>query len=176
MKYLEFDYVQRKLGVSSNAVKKGLQVLQDRDHMLKYESIGELPLIKLMEERHSNLSLSMDKLEKHRNNLLQKLEYMKGYISTDNCREVYIRHYFGEENVEACGHCDNCLDSNEAAVPIKNEEIHQIRNVLKEGSLSFTEIAQRLGWNKGRTKRLLSYLLREQMLITKGDEYVLKDS
>lgn len=176
MKYLEFDYIQKKLGVSPNAVKKGLQVLQDRDHILKYESIGELPLIQLIDQRRSNLSLSTTKLEKHRNNLLQKLEYMKGYISTDNCREVYIRHYFGEENVEACGHCDNCLDTDRATVPIKYEEITKIRNVLEEGSLSFTEIAKRVDWNKDRTKRLLSYLLREQMLVTKGDEYALKDS
>ncbi|MDZ7657866.1 helicase-related protein [Fodinibius sp.] len=176
MKYLEFDYIQRKLGVSANSVKKGLQVLQDRDHMLKYESIGELPLIRLIEERHSNLSLSTEKLENHRNNLLQKLEYMKGYISTENCREVYIRHYFGEENLEPCGHCDNCLDTNEATIPIKNEEIHQIKNVLKEGPRSFAEIANKVGWNKARTKRLLSYLLREQMLITKGDKYAWKDS
>jgi len=176
MKYLEFDYIQRKLGVSPNALKKGLQVLQDRDHMLKYESIGELPLISLIEERHSNLSLSTEKLEKHRNNLLQKLEYMKGYISTDNCREVYIRHYFGEENVEACGHCDNCLDNNEVAAPIKNEEIHQVKDLLKEGSLSLSEIATRIGWNKDRTKRLLSYLMREQKLATVGDKYAWKDS
>ena len=175
MKYLEFDYIQRKLGVSANAVKKGLQVLQDRDHIIKYESIGELPLIRLIEERHSNLLLSTEKLEKHRDNLLQKLEYMKGYISTENCREVYIRHYFGEESVDACGHCDNCLDKKEA-VPIKKEEIHQIKNVLKEGPLSFTEITKRVGWNKDRTKRLLSYLLREQKLITQGDEYTWKGS
>ena len=176
IKYLEFDYIQQKLGVSPNAVKKGLQVLQDRDYILKYESIGELPLIKLIEERHSNLSLSTEKLEKHRNNLLQKLEYMKGYISTEDCREVYIRHYFGEENAEACGHCDNCLGTNDAAASIKNEEIHRIKKVLKEGSLSFKEIAKRAGWNNARTKRLISYLLREQMLITKGDEYAWKDS
>lgn len=176
MKYLEFDYIQRKLGVSPNAVKKGLQVLQDRDHILKYESIGELPLIRLVEERRSNLSLRTTKLEQHRNNLLKKLEYMKGYISTENCREVYIRHYFGEENVEACGHCDNCLNTDSATFPIKYEEIKKIRNVLEEGSLSFTEIAKRVDWNKERTKHLLSYLLREQMLITKGDEYALRDS
>lgn len=176
MKYLEFDYIRRKLGVSANAVKKGLQVLQDRDHMLRYESIGELPLIRLIEERRSNLSLSMAKLEKHRNNLLQKLEYMKGYITTENCREVYIRHYFGEENVEACGQCDNCLDTNGAAVPIKKEEIKQIENVLRKGSLSFAEIANQVGWNKTRTKRLLSYLLREKVLVTNGDEYAWKDS
>ncbi|WP_445665726.1 RecQ family ATP-dependent DNA helicase [Fodinibius sp. AD559] len=174
MKYLEFDYIQRKLGVSANAVKKGLQVLQDRDHMLKYESIGELPLIKLIEERHSNLTISTEKLEKHRDNLLQKLEYMKGYVSTENCREVYIRHYFGEDNVEACGHCDNCLDTSESTVSIKKEELHRIKNVLKEGALSFSEIAGRVGWNKARTKRLLSYLIREEMLITKGDKYAWK--
>lgn len=171
MKYLEFDYIQRKLGVSANAVKKGLQVLQDRDHILKYESIGELPLIKLMEERRSNLSLSTEELEKHRDNLLQKLEYMKGYVSTENCREVYIRHYFGEENVERCGHCDNCLNAKNAVTSIKSEEIDQIKKILEKDWLSFAEIADRAGWNKDRTKHLLSYLIREEMVITRKDKY-----
>ncbi len=171
MKYLEFDYIQRKLGVSANAVKKGLQVLQDRDHILKYESIGELPLIKLMEERQSNLSLSTAELEKHRDNLLQKLEYMIGYISTENCREVYIRHYFGEEDIKPCGHCDNCLNANETNFSISKDEIFQVKKILKEDSLSFSEIVVQTGWDKARTKRLLSYLVREQKLIIKGEQY-----
>jgi ATP-dependent DNA helicase RecQ len=96
---------------------------------------------------------------------------MIGYISTENCREVYIRHYFGEEDIKPCGHCDNCLNANETNFSISKDEIFQVKKILKEDSLSFSEIVVQTGWDKARTKRLLSYLVREQKLIIKGEQY-----
>src|SRR5699024_4644653 len=111
IKYLNFEYLQNKLQMSSNTIRKGLRVLQDHDQLLSFEIRGERPLVKLVEERQSTLRLSKEELEGHRNTLLKKLKYMQGYIQTDNCREVYIRNYFGEQQVLSCGHCDNCLNS-----------------------------------------------------------------
>ncbi|MEL7833940.1 ATP-dependent DNA helicase RecQ [Fodinibius sp. Rm-B-1B1-1] len=171
MKYLEFDYIKRKLGMSPNAVKKGMQVLQDRDHILKYELIGELPLIILNAERQSTLTLSTEELEKHRDNLLKKLDYMTGYIETDGCREKYIRHYFGEEDVQACGHCDNCLKDERLQGAIEEEEILTLKRLLADNPLSFQEIISQLGWTKERTKHVISYLEREKILVNKGEKY-----
>ncbi|MDQ3231516.1 MAG: ATP-dependent DNA helicase [Pseudobdellovibrionaceae bacterium] len=39
----------------------------------------------------------------------EKLDAMMKYGQTAECRTAYIRTYFGEENPQACGHCDNCL-------------------------------------------------------------------
>jgi ATP-dependent DNA helicase RecQ len=175
MKYLEFDYIQRKLNVSPNAVTKGLQVLQNRDHMLKFESIGELPLIQLIEERQSSLNLSKQELEKHRNNLLQKLEYMKGYINTENCREVYIRRYFGEENVANCGHCDNCLSSSRSRNAVTNADLQQIKSTLGDGAKTLPQISESCGMERGRIKQLLSYLIREEKVVAKADKYAWKN-
>lgn len=172
MKYLEFDYLQRKLNASPNGVKKGLQVLQDRDHMLKFESIGELPLVQLVEERQSSLYLSKQELEKHRNNLLRKLDYMKGYIETESCREVYIRRYFGEEEADPCGHCDNCLASSKATQPLTDFHLEQIKSTLNDGGKTFRQILQQTGWSKSQTKRLLSYLIREEKVISKENKYL----
>ncbi len=174
IKYLEFDYIRRKLNVSPNAVTKGLRVLQDRDHILKFESIGELPLIALTEERQPSLNLSRQELEKHRNTLLKKLEYMKGYIDTETCREVYIRRYFGEEKVSACGHCDNCLDSSRSSVPITDADLKQVKSVLQNGAKTFEQIARGCGWGEARVKKMLSYLIREEKIISKANKYIWK--
>ena len=172
MKYLEFDYIQRKLDASPNAVKKGMQVLQDRDHMIRYESIGELPLIQLANERLPSLNLSRQKLEQHRNTLLQKLEYMMGYITTETCREVYIRRYFGEDNITPCGHCDNCLRGDKPSPQIQQEDLRKLRSVLREGARSLEELAHQFDWSSDRTKRLLSYLIREQKVAAEADKYI----
>ncbi len=174
MKYLEFDYIRRKLEVSPNAVKKGLQVLQDRDHLLKFESIGELPLVKLIEERRPTLSVSTDELEQHRNNLLKKLDYMKGYVETDGCREKYIRHYFGEENVEACGHCDNCLHGGLNGEVFSQEDLLQIRRLLQEKPQTLTDIINKLGWAKDKVKKIVGYLMREQKIGSEDKNYFWK--
>ena len=171
MKYLEFDYLQRKLNVSPNAVKKGLQVLQDRDQMIRFESIGELPLVRLVEERWPSLNLSREELERHRDTLLKKLEYMLGYIETETCREVYIRQYFGEEKVSPCGHCDNCLFSAKSSVMASEIDVDKVRTALRDAPKSFAQIANTFGWSRSTAKRLLGYLIREGKVESVGDKY-----
>lgn len=172
VKYLEFDYLQRKLDVSPNAVKKGLQVLQDHDHILTYELIGELPMVKLVEERHSSLNISKKELERHRNNLLKKLEYMKGYIQTETCREVYIRRYFGEEDVSSCGHCDNCLDRQSGTFSITEADIKKIKNILSGEAKTFDQICSQIGWSEPRAKQSLGYLMREEKVVFHAEKYL----
>lgn len=171
MKYLELDYVQRKLNVSPNAVKKGLQVLQDHDHMLQYDSVGELPLVKLIDERQNRLPLGKAELERHRNSLLKKLEYMKSYIETDTCREVYIRRYFGEKDISACGNCDNCLDKQEPAINITEDDIRNLRKSLNTSAKTFQQLQKDVRWNESKLKKSLSFLIREKMVEWEDGQY-----
>lgn len=175
MKYLEFEYIQRKLNISANAVKKGLQVLQDHDQMLRFESIGELPLVQLVDERQSSLRLSKQELEKHRNSLLKKLDYMNGYIETESCREVYIRHYFGEEEVSDCGHCDNCLSGKERSIIISDSDIIRLKDLLSREAKTFDQIRSEFGWSEARTKQSLSYLMREQKVTAESERFFWKN-
>ena len=39
-----------------------------------------------------------------------RLDAIIRYAETTECRTRYLRRYFGEEEGEACGHCDNCRD------------------------------------------------------------------
>ena len=38
----------------------------------------------------------------------EKLERMVSFARSGVCRQREILHYFGEQNAESCGHCDNC--------------------------------------------------------------------
>lgn len=172
MKYLELDYLKRKLDASENAIIKGLQVLQAHDHLLNYEALGELPLVRLIEERQARLPLGKAELEKHRNSLLKKLDYMKGYIETGTCREVYIRRYFGEEKVEDCGHCDNCLKKSDIIINgLNKEELDYIKKLLQHGPQSMRELLAKSKWNKVQLKKSLSYLIRENKVSSESEKY-----
>jgi ATP-dependent DNA helicase RecQ len=37
-----------------------------------------------------------------------RIEMMRGYAETGDCRRRYLLNYFGEEYGPPCGHCDNC--------------------------------------------------------------------
>ncbi|MDI1478285.1 RecQ family ATP-dependent DNA helicase [Polyangium sp. y55x31] len=39
-----------------------------------------------------------------------RLDAIIRYAETTECRTRYLRRYFGEEEGESCGHCDNCRD------------------------------------------------------------------
>ncbi|MGE7906664.1 DNA helicase RecQ [Peribacillus sp. NPDC094092] len=45
---------------------------------------------------------------------LKKLNRMKDYCFTEGCLQAFILRYFGEENPEDCGHCENCTDKRES--------------------------------------------------------------
>ncbi|MDV6309080.1 RecQ family zinc-binding domain-containing protein [Gordonia amicalis] len=38
-----------------------------------------------------------------------RVEMMRGYAETADCRRRFLLGYFGEHRVGACGNCDNCL-------------------------------------------------------------------
>jgi ATP-dependent DNA helicase RecQ len=171
-KYLELSYIVRKLDTDKNSLVKGLQVLQNHDHILRFESRGELPLVRLVGARVRTLSVSREKLEKHRDHLLEKLDSMIGYIETEGCREMYIRHYFGESHITPCGHCDNCLrkarTGNEAP---SGKDMHALKSKLSEKTMSLDEMRRDLKWKSKRIKHVLSYLLREHKIVEEGGQY-----
>ncbi|MGE6717026.1 DNA helicase RecQ [Peribacillus frigoritolerans] len=45
---------------------------------------------------------------------LKKLNRMKDYCFTEGCLQAFILRYFGEENPEDCGHCENCTDNRDS--------------------------------------------------------------
>ena len=46
-----------------------------------------------------------------------RLEMMRNYAETTDCRRTVLLSYFGEAVAGLCGHCDNCADGTAADVP-----------------------------------------------------------
>ncbi len=175
MKYLEQEYLVRKLGTTPNGIIKGLQVLHAHDHLLNYEAIGELPLVRLIEERQSSLPFGKSQLEKHRNSLLSKLDYMKRYVETEGCREQFIRTYFGEEGVSACGHCDNCLGVHAGGdADVTGQNLSAVQNALNDKAMSMDELQKETKIGKKELKASLAHLIREEKVTFEADKYHLR--
>ena len=46
--------------------------------------------------------------EQRREAVRSRIEMMRGYAETTDCRRRVLLGYFGEQVVDPCGHCDNC--------------------------------------------------------------------
>ncbi len=57
----------------------------------------------------TELMIDLEKLIEKTRKAYEKLEVMENYVYTPACRQSYILNYFGEENNQVCGICDNCL-------------------------------------------------------------------
>lgn len=165
--FLDEDLVLDKLGIRHNALIKGLDVLSRNDNILKYTYHHERTRVKVLEARSRHIPISKKEVESYRKNILRKLEHMYGYVKTKQCREVYLRSYFGDLDAEACGHCDNCLKGKDhsASQPTKDEVIN-IQKLLNNDSKNMTDLMSESGYNRSKIDQILRYLIKEEKITT----------
>ena len=95
---------------------------------------------------------------------------MHRYAVTRMCREVFLRSYFGETDAEPCGKCDNCTQSNRKEIAhFDKSDITVIKNILGDGLKSAAEIKKKTGWKSAKCKRVVGYMLRENIIETAED-------
>ena len=161
---LELEFVLSKLEISRNALVKGLNVLMQNDQVLVFTVYPERSLVKLLDARAKNIPLKGNNIEDYRENLIRKVDQINGYANTKECREVYLRNYFGDTEAKPCGHCDNCLNSEESAPEITTDDIRTGFNFLIEEGGSQTELKQNTGWTKAKVIGVIQYLINEKMI------------
>ena len=175
MQYLDIEYLTQKLERTSNQLYKALRVFAEHDQILKFKWQEESKLIKVKEAREKKLRIESDQAYSYRDILLKKIEYMARYATTNACREVFLRHYFGETNCKPCGHCDNCKSGEKEQLLVSREDIRKVTQVLESGEKSFSEITQSASWDRKKTKKVLSFMVRENYAESdqSGDHYSL---
>ncbi|MEX0646789.1 MAG: ATP-dependent DNA helicase RecQ [Balneolaceae bacterium] len=168
--YLRTSYIQEKLGVNENQLMKALRVFADHDQILEVNRQGKRPLVKLLEARMQKLQIDHHKAYHYRDVLLKKLDYMARYAATNQCRDVFLRHYFGETDKESCGNCDNCLKNDKIRKSISKKEISSIKSVLKERDHSIKELQKYTKWNREKLQRVINYMVREDLISSVNED------
>ena len=163
--YLDVSYLTNKLESTSNQLFKALKVFSEYDQLLTFKWQEETKLIKIKDVRTAKLRIDSERAYHYRDILLSKVDYMERYASTNECREVFLRYYFGETNCEPCGNCDNCLSKKKTNVAVNEQDVQMVRDSLNEGEKSFNEISKHVSWNRRKTQQVLSYMVRENFLV-----------
>lgn len=175
IQYLDIDYLIQKLETTSNQLYKALRVFAEHDQILKFKWQEKTKLIQIKGARVQKLRIDSDRAYNYRDILLKKVEYMARYASTNACREVFLRHYFGETNCKPCGNCDNCKSGKVKQKLVSQEDIQEVSKTLEKGEKSFSEISRSTSWDRKKTKQVLSFMLRENYVESdqSGDLYSL---
>lgn len=180
MHSLNESYLTEKLNVTGHQLKKALEVFSERDQILEYELLGEQPLIRLLEPRMQKFEIDRHEAYHYRDVLLKKLEYMNQYAETNGCREKFLRVYFGETDLSDCGHCDYCMTKNNPPETVKQEDLHEVKRLLKNGARNTDDIKQSTGWTNERVQKVIHFMTREQQINRvvreTGVEYQLSNS
>jgi ATP-dependent DNA helicase RecQ len=97
---------------SAEDVTRQLQELQ-RYAIVRYEPIKEKPQVYLVTNRviAGDLKINTRTYNKRKKKFEERVAAMKRYVHASNqCRSVIIGNYFGDQQIQPCGICDNCLN------------------------------------------------------------------
>ena len=158
---LELEFLLDKLAVSRNQLIKGLNVLMQNDQILVFDVQEARSLVRVLEARSSTLPIGKNEIENYRNSLLKKLEWMTSYATTTECREVFLRTYFGDVDARPCGKCDNCTRSAENAIGLTSEEISTAYLLLIHDQMDISTLAAKTGWRARKVEKILQHLIKE---------------
>ena len=80
---------------------------------------GALEALEAAEDSAAAVRAAAETEVKRRTFDRSRVDMMRGYAETDDCRRAFILSYFGEPFTPPCGRCDNC-DSGRSEVPPKD--------------------------------------------------------
>lgn len=167
--FLRAGYLQEKLDVNANQLLKALRVFADHDQLLEMIWQGERPLVKLQEARMKKLQIDHKTAYHYRDVLLKKLNYITRYAETNRCRDLFLRHYFGETDPTPCGTCDNCLESKKRDSGIRKDEIQRVKEALGKEERTLRELHQQTDLDSKRLRNVINYMVREELICSVND-------
>jgi ATP-dependent DNA helicase RecQ len=142
----------------------------NKEGVIEYRPQKDTPQLLLLRNRikAEDIMIDMAAHEKRKKQFQQRMKQMLNYIKDDAaCRSRIIGSYFGDENIRACGICDNCL--RQKASHLSKEEFealhHRIINMVKYETLHTKDLLLKLnGIKKEKAWKMLEFLQAENKI------------
>lgn len=136
-----------------------------------------LPTAREEEERHITIGKAV--YENRREILKKRIEAMIDYAEAESeCRLITMQKYFGETEMNNCGHCDICLkNKKEKKIKVKDKDVSA--NLYKlfsenENVVSDKQLEKALGMNYPLAVDILRRMEREDVAIYKNGIWFLR--
>jgi ATP-dependent DNA helicase RecQ len=76
--------------------------------MVEIQPGGAVAATGEVEESAAAALAAAQEQERHQRRQQSRVEMMRSYAETHDCRRAFLLNYFGEPYSSPCGHCDNC--------------------------------------------------------------------
>jgi ATP-dependent DNA helicase RecQ len=171
-------FVASTLKTDEQFVKQQLAHLNGMK-ILEYSPQKEKPQIYCYTDRvrTEDLHLNLQNLEKRKQAYTDRIIAMEKYILEHRaCRSSFIGKYFGDDNVKACGICDNCLHQKPVSL---NEtefvDIHMRLLKLLQRPLHSNDIIKQLkGIRKEKAWKVIDHLQSENKIEVDANGWIKK--
>lgn len=125
----------KQLNCTENEIKQHL-IAMHKNNILVYVCASELPTILFLNERlhDNNLYFNVNYIQQRKKIIQEQIQaIIRLTEETVTCRQVIICTYFGENNIENCGVCDNCIKEK------KEREAKHTFELIKQDILNKTK-------------------------------------
>lgn len=147
-------------------IKKDLDQLHQYG-IIDYQSQKDVPQLLFLQPRikAEDLTINMELFEKRKQNFKNRVQHIIQYVKEIiDCRSRIIGFYFGDDALNKCGICDNCL--RQKAVVLSKEEFTTIssliKSILEPQPLPSKELLETLGHiKKEKAWKVIEFLQAE---------------
>jgi ATP-dependent DNA helicase RecQ len=150
---------------TEHEIKTALTFLSELG-VVKYEPRKETPQVRYLQHRvkADDLFINQEKYLARKNAFTKRVLAMAGYADEKNiCRTRYICRYFGEEQVNDCGVCDNCVKKSRTETGRNGFEIivAELNTHLDNHPMHPQDLLAVLPGNQETIQKVISYLVDE---------------
>jgi len=154
----------------------------NRFYIIKYEPQKENPQLYLLQPRvkSEDLTINQANYKKRKAQFEQRLNQFIHYAENrKDCRSVMTGNYFGDNNMQPCGICDNCLQLKKTGLTPEAFSLIQqrIEQALHDGPVTTTVLLQQLkDIQKEKTWQVIEFLQAEKKIGMNKDGLITKNN
>jgi len=158
----------KRLKITSIEFEKQLKFLEQYG-ILDIDWKSDAPTITFLHSRmpYDYVELKPSTYMQRKKSMFDKLDAVRKYLTTQECRSLLLINYFGVES-KPCGKCDNCLKKTESQSFA--EDIIQITQKIIESPKNNAEL-KALFDDPNRYKKSIRQLIIEEKIIFDGQCY-----
>lgn len=173
--FSDYSYVDESLIASQAQLTRDqcYQVLKSlsKRNIISYIPQRKMPYVSYERDREEEVFIPKSIYEDRKEQFIKRIEAVMAYAGNDNvCRSQQLLRYFGDDDVEECGHCDVCIKGRHESMTFKNDTVKLILGLLSDKQQHSLDEVAALDAPSEDIDKALRFLVGEDMVCTDVDK------
>ena len=173
--FSDYSYVDESLIASQAQLTRDqcYQVLKSlsKRNIISYIPQRKMPYVSYERDREEEVFIPKSIYEDRKEQFIKRIEAVMAYAGNDNvCRSQQLLRYFGDDDVEECGHCDVCIKGRHESMTFKNDTVKLILGLLSDKQQHSLDEVAALDAPSEEIDKALRFLVGEGMVCTDVDK------